>query len=96
MLFTCLHIRRPRRLRHLRRLAATAPTAPQTLTRLPTTALTTPGALPVPGGTQPLTCTVRPIDGAAPDVEELRVRAWLHLSQHGRADTARPATGAGR
>ncbi|WP_326615336.1 hypothetical protein OG949_41255 (plasmid) [Streptomyces scopuliridis] len=101
MLFAALLIRRPRRLRHLRRLASTAPTAPLTVIRLPGRLRPAPqagGPFALPGGFRPVRpATPQTTPAAATAAEELdqelQVRAWLHLDQHGRTDTALPAPG---
>lgn len=83
MLLGRLHLRR---LRPLRRLAD----VPFTLTLLPGRVLPAPVPAPLPdaallpdGFIPAAPAPVPP----APDVDELRVRAWLHQDQHGRTDT---------
>jgi hypothetical protein len=94
VLLAFLLVRRPRRLRHLRRLA-TAQAGPGTRILLPgpTAVASRQNRLPLQAAA--VCRAVPPIDPvAAHDQEqrdEMEVRAWLHLDQYGRTDTALPA-----
>ncbi|WP_051877320.1 hypothetical protein [Streptomyces natalensis] len=76
-MFTCLLIRRPRRLRHLRRLATS--TNPATRTRLPCRPCTPHENVlpPLPAGFPPAPIQTVP-DPKAPGADELRIRARLY------------------
>ncbi|WNI34400.1 hypothetical protein [Streptomyces sp. ITFR-6] len=95
MLFACLHIRLPRCLRHPRCLADPL----LTVTRLPSHPMPAPTPAPLPTTTALPTGFVPAFAAPAapgPDVNEARVRAWLHYNQYGRSDTVTSSDDRGR